>query len=53
MLWISLVNHGVFGRRVHLAAVLMLTFPPGSSSNQGLRDLFTIPARTLRRWRTW
>ncbi len=41
------------GRRVYLAVVLMLTSPPGSSSSQGLRDLFTIPARTLKRWRTW
>ena len=41
------------GRRVYLAVVLMLTSPPGSASSQGLRDLFTIPARTLKRWRTW
>ncbi|MHB8347525.1 MAG: hypothetical protein ACYDHM_10140 [Acidiferrobacterales bacterium] len=39
------------GRRVYLAVVLMLTSPPGSSSSQGLRDLFTIPARMLKRWR--
>ena len=41
------------GRRVYLAVVLMLRSPPGSSSGQELCDLFSIPARTLKRWRTW
>ena len=41
------------GRRVYLAAVLMLASPPGSASAQGLCALFSIPARTLKRWRTW
>ena len=41
------------GRRVYLAVVLMLSSPPGSSSGQALRDLLSIPARTLKRWRTW
>lgn len=41
------------GRRVYLAVVLMLASPPGSSSGQGLCELFCIPARTLKRWRTW
>ena len=41
------------GRRVYLAVVLMLRSPPGSSSSHRLRDLLSIPARTLKRWRTW
>ena len=41
------------GRRVYLAVVLMLSSPPGSSSGQALCDLLSIPARTLKRWRTW
>jgi hypothetical protein len=41
------------GRRVYLAVVLMLSSPPGGSSGQGLCELFSIPARTLKRWRTW
>ena len=41
------------GRRVYLAVVLMLASPPGSSSGQTLCDLLSIPARTLKRWRTW
>jgi hypothetical protein len=38
---------------VYLAVVLMLTSPPGGASGQGLCELFSIPARTLKRWRTW
>jgi hypothetical protein len=38
---------------VYLAVVLMLASPPGSSSGQALCDLLSIPARTLKRWRTW
>jgi hypothetical protein len=41
------------GRRVYLAVVLMLRSPPGNGSGQELCDLFSIPARTLKRWRTW
>jgi len=41
------------GRRVYLSVVLMLFSPPGSSSGQALCELLSIPARTLRRWRTW
>lgn len=41
------------GRRVYLAVVLMLVSPPGSSSARGLCELFSIPARTLARWRQW
>lgn len=41
------------GRRVYLAVVLMLSSPPGSSSGKALRDLLSIPGRTLKRWRTW
>jgi hypothetical protein len=38
---------------VYLAVVLMLDSPPGGSSGQALCDLLSIPARTLKRWRTW
>jgi hypothetical protein len=41
------------GRRVYVAVVLMLRSPPGSASGQDLCDLLSIPARTLKRWRTW
>lgn len=41
------------GRRVYLAVVLMLASPPRSSSGQALCALLSIPARTLKRWRTW
>jgi hypothetical protein len=41
------------GRRVYLAVVLMLSSPPGGASGQALCDLFSIPTRTLKRWRTW
>ncbi len=41
------------GRRVYLAVVLMLASPPGGASGQALSDMFGIPTRTLRRWRTW
>jgi hypothetical protein len=38
---------------VYLAVVLMLRSPPGGASGQELCDLLSIPARTLKRWRTW
>jgi hypothetical protein len=38
---------------VYVAVVLMLRSPPGSGSGQELCDLLSIPARTLKRWRTW
>jgi hypothetical protein len=41
------------GRRVYVSVVLMLRSPPGSASGQELCDLLSIPARTLKRWRTW
>jgi len=41
------------GRRVYLAVVLMLRSPPGSASGNGLCEEFSIPASTLKRWRTW
>jgi hypothetical protein len=41
------------GRRVYVAVVLMLRSPPGSGSGQELCHLLSIPARTLKRWRTW
>jgi hypothetical protein len=41
------------GRRVYLAMVLMLSSPPGGASGQTLCDLFSVPTRTLKRWRRW
>jgi hypothetical protein len=41
------------GRRVYLALMLMLRSPPGNGFGQELCDQFSIPARTLKRWRTW
>jgi len=38
---------------VYVSVVLMLRSPPGSASGQELRDEVSIPARTLKRWRTW
>jgi hypothetical protein len=38
---------------VYLAVVLMLASPPGGASGQKLCDLFSIPTRTLKRWRRW
>lgn len=41
------------GRRVYLAVVLMLVSPPGGAQGRQLCTLFTIPVRTLDRWRAW
>jgi hypothetical protein len=41
------------GHRVYLAVVLMLRSPPGNASGQELCEQLHIPARTLKRWRTW
>ncbi len=41
------------GRRVYVAVVLMLVSRPGGTQGQALRDLLSIPARTLGRWRSW
>ena len=41
------------GCRVYLAMVLMLRSPRGNGFGQELCDLFNIPTRTLKRWRTW
>ncbi len=38
---------------MYLAVVLMLASPPGGASGQKLCDLFSIPTRTLKRWRRW
>ncbi len=38
---------------MYVSVVLMLRSPPGSASGQELCDLLSIPARTLKRWRTW
>jgi hypothetical protein len=38
---------------VYVAVVLMLRSPVGSTSGQQLCDQLSIPARTLKRWRTW
>jgi hypothetical protein len=41
------------GRRVYLAVVLMLFSRPGGSPGRELCELLSIPAGTLKRWRTW
>jgi hypothetical protein len=41
------------GRRVYLAVVLMLVSPRGGAQGRSLCELFTIPERTLERWRAW
>lgn len=41
------------GRRVYLAVVLMLVSPRGGAKARALCELFTIPQRTLERWRAW
>ena len=41
------------GRRVYLAVVLMLVSPRGGTQGRALCELFTIPERTLERWRVW
>lgn len=41
------------GRRVYLGVVLMLVSPRGGAQSRELCELFTIPQRTLGRWRTW
>jgi len=41
------------GRRVYLAVVFMLGSAPGSASGRQLCGLLSIPARTLKRWRSW
>jgi hypothetical protein len=38
---------------VYVAVVLMLRSPAGAASGQVLCELLSIPARTLKRWRTW
>jgi hypothetical protein len=38
---------------VYVSVVLMLRSPPGSASGKELREEFSIPACTLKRWRTW
>jgi len=40
-------------RRVYVSVVLMLRSPVGSASGQELCEQLSIPARTLKRWRTW
>ena len=41
------------GRRVYVAAVLMLSSPPDSASAQDLQRLLGISRRTVLRWRRW
>jgi hypothetical protein len=36
-----------------VSVVLMLRSPVGSASGQELCEQLSIPARTLKRWRTW
>jgi hypothetical protein len=39
------------GRRVYVA--MMLVSPPAGGSARALAHLMAVPARTVRRWRTW
>jgi hypothetical protein len=41
------------GRRVYVAAVLMLSSPPQGHAAQRCSALLSIPRRTLMRWRRW
>jgi hypothetical protein len=41
------------GRRVYVAVALMLFSPPDNSQGRELRELLSVPVRTLNRWRTW
>ena len=41
------------GRRVYVAAVLMLSSPPDSASARDLQRLLGISRRTVLRWRRW
>jgi hypothetical protein len=41
------------GRRVYVAAVLMLSSPPDSASARELQHLLGISRRTVLRWRRW
>jgi hypothetical protein len=38
---------------VYLAVVVMLASPPGGSQGRALCEQYSIPGRTLKRWRTW
>ena len=41
------------GRRVYVAAVLMLSSPPDSASARQLQSLLGISRRTVLRWQGW
>ncbi len=41
------------GRRVYVAVMLMLFSPPGGCAAHALAGLMAVPARTVKRWRTW
>lgn len=41
------------GRRVYVAAVLMLISPPQGHAIQRLCEQLSVPIRTVQRWRTW
>ncbi len=40
-------------RRVYVAVALILLSPPGGSTAHALAQQFSVPARTLERWRLW
>jgi hypothetical protein len=40
-------------RRVYVAVALILLSPPGGSAAHALAQQFSVPARTLKRWRIW
>lgn len=41
------------GRRVYVAVALMLMSSPAGSVARALAEEFSLPARTLKRWRIW
>ena len=41
------------GRRVYVAVALMLLSPPAGSTACALARQFSVPARTIKRWRIW
>lgn len=41
------------GRRVYVAVALMLMSSPAGSAARAFAEEFSVPARTLKRWRIW
>jgi len=41
------------GRRVYVAVMLMLFSPPAAFLSREIAELLAVPARTVKRWRSW